>query len=185
MRYVDSPPGPGGSKFGFKGGGNPGTSTGSTGISGFPIGENGGVFAPTYYLMVPTQNISGQQCYLGIYDTSSFDDPVDGSSYSYRSEDINPLRVPTVRRVGLIYRDLGLATLTVSISATNDNGQVVSASTTVQLGNTVPTNALLTELVDITVVGFRPQLTLSRAAAGGPISISSVTMIGTIEDTQL
>lgn len=177
--------GGGGGGGGGTGGGNPGTGTGSSGGGILPATENGGVFAPTYYLMVPMQNCTTGACYIGYFDTTSFDDKVDGSSYSYRSEDVMPLRYPTVRRVGIIYRDLGLATLTIKVSGTNDNKQVVSQSVNVQLGNTIPTNALLTILVDITLAAFRPQITLIRAPGAGPVSITSVTMIGTCEDTAL
>lgn len=184
FRYVDGGSG-GGGGGGHKGGGQPGSGTGSSGAGSFPATENGGVYANTYYLMVPVQNTVTNQCYIGYFDVTSFNDSVDGSTYRYRSEDITPLRVPTVRRVGIIYRDLGIVTITVTIIATNDNGQVVKASTKVQLGNTIPTNALLTNLVNVTLVGFRPQIQIDRAAGAGPLSIASVTMIGTIEDTQL
>jgi len=187
-RFVDGGSGQGGFGGGggqHNGGGNPGSGTGSSGAGSFPSSENGGVYGSTYYLMVPVQNTTTKQCYLGYFDVTSFDDKLDGSSYRYRSEDVNPLRVPTVRRVGLIYRDLGLVSITVTINATNDNGQAISNSTAVQLGNTIPTNAILTKLVDVTLVGFRPQLQIDRAAGAGPLSIVSATMIGTVEDTAL
>jgi hypothetical protein len=166
------------------GGGTPGTGTGSSIGAGLPIGENGGVVANTWFLFDPTQNIASGLSYLGFYDTASFDDQLDGSSYSYRVEDIISHRVPTVNRLVLTYRDLGLATVTWTVTGTNDLLQVVSASVTVQLGNKIPTNALLTKFVDISLTAFRPQLSWSRQPNGGPLSLVAVEMRGEVEENQ-
>lgn len=150
-----------------------------------PFGENGGFAVTSFILLLPVQDASTGVCYFAILDTSSFDDPNDGSFYAYREEDILPGRVPTVRRVVLVYRDLGLATLTVTVSGTNDNGQVVSGSTTVQLGNAKPTFELLTRFCDLQVTCYRPQLSYLRQPGGGPISIISATMVGEVEQVEL
>jgi hypothetical protein len=150
-----------------------------------PFGENGGFTASTFYLMVPVQTSDLGLVYVGIFDVTSFNDPVDSSFYAYRMEDVVTCRVPTVRRVLLVYRDLGLATLTVSISGTDDNNNAVVGTVNVQIGTIAASGAQLTKLIDITVSAFRPQLAWSRAAGGGPISIISATMVGTAEDVTL
>lgn len=166
------------------GGGNPGTPTGGSPISvtGLPATENGGVIGSTYLLFVPVQDIRTGLCYIGTYDVTSFDDTGDGSSYSYRSEDIVKHKVPTVNKVILVYRDLGPAKLTVSLKVTNDNAQVKTASVDIQIGNAIPTNELITKLVYLQLTGYRPQLTLSRKAGNGPVCITSATMSGEVEE---
>lgn len=150
-----------------------------------PFSENGGFAATTYYLFVPGQDSNTGYTFIGIFDVTSFDDKFDGSTYSFRAEDIAPGRFPTVRRVVIVYRDMGTASLTCTIRATDDNGKIVAASKSVQLGNAVPTFISLTTFVDVQVSGYRPQLTLTRAAGGGPVSIISVSMIGDVEDINL
>lgn len=168
---------------GVDGGGNPGTPTGSSvanAPAALPVGEHGGVFGSTYFLFVPVQDCNSGQCYIGTYDITDFNDLIDGSSYAYRREDIVKHKVPTVNRVIIIYRDLGPAKFTVGINATNDDGQVIKASVQVQIGNVVPTKALLTKIVDISLTGYMPQLTIDRAAGDGPLCITSATMQGEV-----
>lgn len=168
------------------GGGVPGTGTGSSSIpSGFPVAENGGVFGTTWFLMVPSQDIRSGLCYLGFYDITSFDDRVDGSSYSYRREDLAVGRTPTVHTVVLQYRDIGPALVVLTITATNDLQQVITASVKQQIGNTIPTNAIHTVLVGIQLTGFGPQLSWSRDPSAGPVEIISATMAGEIEEAEL
>lgn len=166
---------------GGNGGGAPGTGTGSSQSVGLPTNENGGVFGSTYFLFVPVQDARSGLCYIGFFDVSNFNDPVDGSSYSYRQEDISPDAQVTVQRIWITYRDLGLAKLTLTLTGTNDDGQVINASATVQIGNPVPTNALLTKQFGLQLTGFRPQLTISRNAGDGPISIIRVRLEGETE----
>jgi len=66
--------------------------------------------------MVPVQSADLSRVYVGIFDPSSFDDPLDPSYYAYRMEDIQPCRVPVVRRVLLTYRDIGVASLIVTLT---------------------------------------------------------------------
>lgn len=172
--------GSGGSPTG--GGGTPGTGTGSTGSVGLPTGENGGVLATTYLLFVPVQDSSSGLCYIGTFSSTNFDDSRDGGSYSYRQEDIAPDAVATVHRIWITYRDLGAAKFTITLSGTNDDGQVVTSSAVVQVGNVVPTNALFTEPFGLQLTCFRPQLTISRVAGSGPISIVRIRMEGETEE---
>jgi hypothetical protein len=175
--------GSGGPFEGPDGGGVPGTGTGTSAIvTGLPIGENGGVFATTWLLFMPVQDIASGRSYIGFFDADVFDDAKDPSSYSYRQEDVSLNKVPTVHHVRLIYRDLGLATLTVSVKVVNDDGQVKVVSVNTQIGNKIPTGDLLTRIVDIGATGYRPQLKIDRKAGGGPVCITSATMEGEVED---
>jgi hypothetical protein len=133
---------------------------------------------------------SGGLCHVSFYDLATYtcggcptaNDDRDGFRYSYRVEDIIPDQTATVNRIVLTYRDLGATKLTFTVTASNDNGQVISASTEVQIGNTIPTGALLTRFVDLAITGFRPQLTITKRANVGPVCIVAVTMKGTIEE---
>jgi hypothetical protein len=146
-----------------------------------PFSENGGFAATAFFLFVPTTTTAGQS-FISIYDPSNFDDPDDASSYSWRAEDIEVARVPTIHRVILVYRDLGLATITVTVSGVNDNGATVTASKLTKIGSAAASNNLMTAFVDLTVSAFRPQLSISRAAGAGPVSIVSATMVGEVEE---
>lgn len=184
---LPAPPDAGGDSGGqtIGGGGTPGTPTGGGGaaVTGvLPNNENGGVLGTSWLLFVPVQNVATGLCFIGIFDLASFDDTVDGSSYSYRKEDVVFDQVPTVNRVILTYRDLGRAKVTVTVSGSNDDGQVISTSVQVQIGNAVPTGELLTKFVDLQLTGFRPQLTLSRKPGDGPLCITAVTMMGEVDE---
>ncbi len=148
-----------------------------------PFSENGGFAATQYFIFVPVSAPTG--IYIGIWDVTSLDDPNDGSSYFYRQEEIQTGRFPTVRRVFLVYRDLGVATITVGIRAIDDNDALVQKTTTVQLGTTAATGNLLSQFVDITVAGFRPQLFIQRAAGAGPLDIVKAVMIGESDEVSL
>jgi hypothetical protein len=150
-----------------------------------PFGENGGFAITSYITLVPVQDAATGVCYFAIWDATNFDDPNDGSFYAYREEDVIVGRYPTVRRVILVYRDLGLASLVVTVSGTNDSNQVVSSSATVPLGNAIPTQELLTAFADIGISCYRPQLSLRRFPGGGPVSIISATLVGEVEQVDL
>lgn len=140
----------------------------------------------TNMMLLPLVSTTTGKTFLGTFDPSSFNDSQQGSTITFKSEDIVPNRVPTVRRVILTYRDLGQATVTASITVTDDNGvvQTYTASPT-QIGTPVATGLLLTKFIDIEATGFRPTLSLSRAANGGPLSISTIVMTGTVEKGSL
>ncbi len=118
------------------------------------------------------------------FDPTNFDDPATGSSYSYRVEDVGRLRTPTIRRIGLIYRDLGSVTLTFTLTGSNDSGQPVSASTTATFGGNADSK-LYVKLVDLTLTAQLLQLSISRAAGGGPMALCSVSLIGEVEEVTL
>jgi hypothetical protein len=148
-----------------------------------PFSENGGFASSTFYLFVPVQ--SGGNVYVGIFDPSNFNDPNDGSYYFYRMEDVQSGRVPVVRRIVVQYRDIGQATITVTVQGTNDNGNAVSSSITLSIGSAAATGLIRTTFADVQIACFHPQLSFSSVAGSGPYSIVSMTMIGEVEDTSL
>lgn len=147
-----------------------------------PFGENGGFSATTFYMFVPTTASDSGASFIAIFDPTNFDDADDPSSYSWRAEDLVVARMPTVHRVILIYTDLGAATITVTVSGTNDNGNVVKASQKIKIGTTAATGEQMTKFVDLAITAFRPRVQIDRAAGAGPVSIVSCTMAGEVED---
>lgn len=188
---------PGGSSLGNQfnpdggGGGGGGGQRGGSGSKGgvpavaVPFLENGGFSATSYFLFVPTELVAGGNSFIGAFSASNYNDINASSSYSYRMEDVMSGRVPTVRRVIVVYRNLGVATLTVTISGTDDNGAPQSVSATNTIGNVLADNTLATSFFDVQLSVFRPQITLFRPANGGPVSIISTRMIGEVEEVSL
>lgn len=177
---------PNGGGFPRGGGGRTGGQPLAAGSSfAIPFSENGGFLASTFFFMIPVQDMTNGAVGVAVLSTFNFDDPVDASFYSYKIEDIVPGRVPTVRRVILNYRDLGPASVIVTISGSNDNAQSITASVTRQIGNPLPSLIPQTALIDIELTAFQPQLTIGRAAGGGPLSIISATILGDVEEQSL
>jgi len=177
------PDGGGGGGGGGRTGG--GSGTGGTPATAVPFLENGGFAATAYFLFVPAVLSAGGNSFIGAFSASNYNDPNDASSYSYRMEDVIVGRMPTVRRVIVVYRNLGVATLTVTVSGTDDNGAVQSSSDTNTIGSSLADGSLGTSFFDIQLAAYRPQITLSRKAGAGPVSIISVTMVGEVEDVSL
>lgn len=150
-----------------------------------PFGENGGFAGSTFFLFVPTSASDTGASFISIFDPSNFDDPDDPSSYSWRSEDLVVARVHTVRRVALVYTDLGVATITVTVTGTDDNGSVVTTAQKVKIGTPGASGNQLTILVDLQLAAYRPQLSVSRVAGGGPVSIVSASLIGEVDNSSL
>lgn len=155
------------------------TLTGTGGTSPVSGGEAPSLLQSFRQLLVPSQGTTGKV--LSIYDSLSFDDALDGASYTFKAEDILADRVPTVRRVVITYIDLGVARLDVRLTGVNDAGVAQIATTTVTIGTVAATGNLLTAYADLSLTSYRPQLTLIRGIAVGPIAISTVLLTGTIE----
>lgn len=151
-------------------------------INPVPFSENGGFSATTFFMFMPATFLSNGAPFIAIFDPSDFNDDNDASSYSWRVEDVVVGRIPVVRRVVLVYTDLGNATITVTLSGTNDSNNKVTASRKISIGTDGKSGELLTKFVDISLTAFRPQLTISREANAGPVSIISATLIGEVEE---
>jgi hypothetical protein len=143
--------------------------------------SNGGYSSPLNMAMYPRYNVSSTLFF--IFDTTNFNDPNDASVYDYKVEDVIAGRTPTLSRIIISYRDLGVASLFVNISGTNDEGKVVNASTTVPIGNASPTNVIMTTVVGLTLTAQNLQLSLVRLANAGPVSITKVRLEGRVERT--
>jgi len=153
-------------------------------VVGIPEGAN--QVSYVLHLLIPILNLKSSTNGIGIFDTNNFDDKLQGSSHSFKVEDIIAERQPTVRRVILTYRDLGPAAIIVTINGSDDNGTLTQVSTPlIKIGSATASGKLITKFVDITYTGFRPQLTIIRAPGGGPVSIATATMLGHVEKQTL
>lgn len=136
-------------------------------------------------ILIPGQSAAPNTATLYTFNTDVFNDSTTGSSYYFKAEDIIADRVPTIRRVIITYRNLGVATLTITLTGIDDNGAVVTNSITATLGSVAANGNLLTYFGDITLTAFRPQLSITRAANGGPIAISTIVLVGRVEQQDL
>lgn len=78
-----------------------------------------------------------------------------------------------IMRVALLYEDLGIATITVTADVVHDN-TVDTVSTTLTIGTAGATGKTLLAFADLITSGYLVELTISRAAAGGAVSLVSV-----------
>jgi hypothetical protein len=144
------------------------------------------VFARSKATLFPVFNSADDRCEFMAFDpTQSNNDELNESSYTFRVEDFGPFKTPTVRRVILSYLDLGEVTLTLTLTGCNDNQEVVSEDTEITIGNNPPTNAILTQKVDLQLTAMNQQLNIYRAPDAGPMSLTKVWLIGEVEEVKL
>ena len=182
------PSGGGGGTGGSGGSGGGGATTSGAGI--FVPVSNGGVFAATQLALYPCTNILTGQTEYRTFDPTQFpNDPNLPSFYSWRVEQIGgQYRNPTIRKLLWTFLDLGQVSVIWTLTGVTEQQQVISSSTGIGVGNAVPTLAVMTVEVDIfggVFTGMNLQLSVSRAAGAGPLSILKVAIIGEVEDTSL
>ena len=154
----------------------------------------GALYATVFYQTVITPGYGGVTAFerIGLYPmsdgnlysfdpNSGYDDHTDGSSYFWRVEEIAVGRKPTISRIFVTYRDLGRVTTVWTLTAVDDSQKVVTNSATKVLGNATPTGFLMTAEIDLPLSGMNMQLSVSRAAGAGPLSIAKVKICGRVE----
>lgn len=147
--------------------------------------SNGGVFALSQVCLYPVLNIVTGLMEYRIFDvTIPPNDALNPSSYSWRVEQLASYRNPTVRKLFWTYTDLGQVTAAWTITGTNELGQQVPAQTqTVTVGNLQPTKATMTAEVDFSAfTAMNIQLSVTRAANAGPLSIIAIDLVVEVED---
>ena len=148
--------------------------------------SNGGIFAETEVCLYPCLNVVTNKMEYRTFDTTQTqNDPVNPSSYMWRVEQIKAYRNPTVRRILWTYMDLGQVSVTWTATGTNENQQAVSASTSLGVGNNPATKQMMTVEVDLVLTAMNLQLSVSKAAGAGPLSVVKVVMVGEYEETVL
>lgn len=143
--------------------------------------SNGGTPGPLKLFLIPAQTFTGVAIWT--FDTTNFDDASFGSFYNWKVEDVLAGRTPTISRVIISYRDLGVATLTVALTGTDDAANVVTSSQEITIGTVGASGRIASTLVGIALTGQNLQLSVTRAAGVGPVSITKVRMEGRVEIT--
>ena len=152
--------------------------------------SNGGVGTTSRLTLYPMQNIAGGAIGFYAFDPSvGYNDPNAGGFYAFKVEEIIPGRVPTVRKIIAVYRDLGPAQATFQLFgvtpdkslATVDGAVISSAPLTVAFGTAAMTGKLMTKLIDLALTGMNLQLVITRAANGGSLSFAKIIMCGNVE----
>jgi hypothetical protein len=158
-----------------------GTGTGSGGGGGGgATGEATGLVQAFRRELIPVKSVTAG-IVLAYFDETNFNDILDARTYIFKAQDILADRVPTTRRVVITYVDLGVATVRATITGVNDQGVLVTASAVVTLGTAGATRRLMTAFFDLAATCFRPQLTISQVANGGPFQLSTAMLTGQIE----
>lgn len=127
---------------------------------------------------------------LWAFDVTTLSDSLQGTTYYYRAETFQG-RLPTIRRVLVEYVDLGVAIINISLRGTigfeaNETFQQVTAGpTSVTIGTGGATGLIMTAACDIVLTAYNPQLSWTRSNLTGPVTIVSMTMIGTVEEVSL
>lgn len=126
---------------------------------------------------------TGQAGLYAFDPTIGFNDLINPSNYFYKVEEVIPGRTPTVNKIVVTYRDLGLVVVTFNITGTNDLQKVVSATTgPIILGNLSATGRIMTRNdIGLTLSAQNLQLSFTRAAGAGPLSIVKILLCGTVE----
>lgn len=117
------------------------------------------------------------------FDITNFNDPNSSSFYDFKVEDVIAGRTPTIRKVIISYKDLGLASFLLNISGTNDAAQVANVSQTVSIGNLVATKVIMTQIMPLEFTAQNLQVSITRLANGGPVSVTKIRLEGTVEIT--
>jgi hypothetical protein len=149
--------------------------------------SNGGTNAPLNLLLIPASQIGFPFITDGrmfTFDPTNFNDPSEPSSYSWKVEEVAAGRTPTCSRQMIMYRDLGAATITASISGYDQNAQTpLTASETFSIGTVAATQKLCTIVRGLTLTAQNLQYSVVRSANAGPVSIVKVRLEGRVEMT--
>jgi hypothetical protein len=144
--------------------------------------SNGGISAPIGELLIPVTNYTFP--IVLHFDVTTFDDPSNGGFYGYKVEEIAAGRTPTCSRQIIQYRDLGVATVTATLSGYDQNAQTeINASETFTIGTVAATHQICTIVRGLTFTAQNLQYSLFRAPGAGPWSIIKVRLEGRVELT--
>lgn len=146
--------------------------------------SNGGTSSPLNLYLIPLSTPVPQ--FLE-FDTTNFNDALQGSFYFWKVEPIIEGRTATCNRVIITYRDLGVVNLTAILSGFDQNSQ----STVVQmqaftLGTVAATGKVCTtppNLLSLSLTAMNLQFNIARVLNAGPVSIIKVRLEGEVETT--
>lgn len=142
--------------------------------------SNGGMQSPLGLLLIPAQLFNTQVVLT--FDPTSFNDLSMVSFYNWKVEEVIPGRTPSCTRQIITYRDLGIATLTATISGYDQNANApTSASETFTIGSAGATQKLCTVERGLSLTAQDLQYSILRDPGAGPISITKLRLEGRVE----
>jgi hypothetical protein len=144
--------------------------------------SNGGMSAPLGLLLIPCQQFATQEVLA--FDLTNFNDNSFGSFYNWKVEEIAAGRTPSCTRQIIIYRDIGVANITATLSGYDQNAQTtVSNSELFTIGTLAATQKLCTVVRGLSLTAQNLQYTVTRTGGAGPVSIVKVGLEGRVEMT--
>jgi len=152
------------------------------------ITSTGGINGTSSLLLVPIYITHLQKFVFASFDPTNFNCEED-CFYNFKMEDMKLGRNVDVHKVYLQYRDLGKVTFTVSVSAMllnrkTNKSTLNNASKDLILGT--GDGLIHSKFIDLKVQGERPQLSITRKANNGPLSIIAAMLVGNMaEEEQL
>ena len=145
--------------------------------------SNGGIPGPLNLLLIPCQQFGTQEVLS--FNTFDFNDNSFGSFYNWKVEEIAAGRTPSCTRQIIIFRDLGVVTITATLSGYNQNlgapSPFVSNSETFVIGTAGATQKLGAVVRGLSLTAQNLQYTITRGGGAGPISITKVRLEGEVE----
>lgn len=145
--------------------------------------SNGGTSTPLNLLLIPAQAFL--TAVMWTLDPTNFDDPGLGGFYNWKMEDVIAGRTPTVSRIIVSYRNLGVASFTLTLTGTNDKGDTVTNSTPVTIGTVAATGRIASKVIGLALTGQNLQASISRVPGSGSLSITKLRLEGRVETTVL
>jgi hypothetical protein len=146
--------------------------------------SNGGTSAPLNLFLIAVSQPTGViiSGLMFTFDTTNFNSASEPSFYNYKVEEIIAGRTPTCSRQIITYRDLGVATITCTLSGYDQNAQAtVSNAETFQIGTVAATGKLCSIVRGVSLTAQNLQYTITRAANAGPVSIIKTRLEGRVE----
>ena len=161
------------------------TSGGQSNAVSFVAGpgpSNGGTAAPIGLLLIPAQQFNTQVVLT--FDTNNFNDPSSESFYFWKVEEVIAGRTPSCTRQIIQYRDLGVATVTFTLSGYDQNTQApTSTSFPATIGTVAATGKIATLILGMNLTAQNLQFSMERDPGAGPVSLVSVELMGRVERT--
>jgi hypothetical protein len=166
-------------------GGGGTTPKGTTGGSPGLLTSTGGLFGLFPVLMIPAFDAKTRIGSIYTYDVEDFDCEKD-AIYKFKVEELTVGRNVTVKKIILIYRNIGECTINVGVEAYSTLKEIkkryIQVSRKLKIGFSPADKKLYTKEVDLVITGERPQGFVIHKAHSGPFSGVSFTMIGKMQE---
>jgi hypothetical protein len=149
----------------------------------FTVGtpSNGGTQQPLNLFLILGMNFLNPAIWT--LDPTNSDDAGIGGFYFWKVEDVIAGRTPTISRIIVSYRNLGVATFTLTLTGTDDSGNTVLNSTPVTVGTSKASGRICSKVIGLALTGQNLQVSVSRDPGSGPLSITKLRMEGRVETT--